>query len=150
MKTGALHARGGHSIDYKALRKINPEAARRAGLEYLGSCQHNVSATARAFGITRVVVYAILRKQQAGDLRDGSKEPKRQPSKTSAKVEDQVIAAKNKTRFGPQRLSLYLAKYEGLPVSYGTIRHILRRNPHRLTYPTPAQSRRKEPRPSVD
>ena len=115
MKTGAL-------IDYKSLRKVNPEAARMAVLEYLHSCQHNVSATARAFDITRAAVYAILRKLQAGDLRDGSKEPKRQPNKTSAKVEDQVIAAKNKTRFGPQRLSLYLAKYEGLQVSYGTIR----------------------------
>ena len=143
MKTGAL-------IDYKSLRRVNPEAARMAVLEYLESCQHNVSATARAFGITRAVVYAILRKRQAGDLRDGSREPKHQPNKTSAEVEDQVITAKNQTRFGPRRLSLYLAKYEGRQVSYGTIRHILRRNRHRLTFPTPAHSHRKEPRPFVD
>ena len=59
----------GARIDYKALRRINPVAARQAVLDYLASCNHNVAETARAFGITRPVVYAIQRKQ-AGDLQD--------------------------------------------------------------------------------
>ena len=101
-------------IDYKALRRINPQAARRAVLDYLASCGHNIAATARAFGITRLVVYDILVKQRQGDLRDRSRAPKRQPRKTPAAVEERVLAAKNKTRLGPKRLSLFLAKYEAL------------------------------------
>ena len=51
-------------IDYKQLRKINPEAARRAVLQYLKSNGHNVSQTALVFGINRTVVYDILRKRR--------------------------------------------------------------------------------------
>jgi hypothetical protein len=119
-------------------------------LDYLASCGHNIAATARAFGITRPVVYDILVKQQQGDLRDRSRAPKRQPRKTPAAVEERVLAAKNKTRLGPKRLSLYLAKYEALQVPWGTIRHILRRNRHRLTIPGPRRSHRSPRRPFVD
>ena len=91
----------GARIDYKTLRRINPEAARRAVLEYLASCGHNIAETARVFGITRPVVYDILAKQGAGNLQDRSRAPHRQPYKTSAAVEDQVVTAKNKTRLSP-------------------------------------------------
>ena len=60
----------GHRIDYKVLRQVNPEAARLAVLEYLKSNGGNISHTARMFGINRPVVYDILCKQAAGDLRD--------------------------------------------------------------------------------
>jgi hypothetical protein len=50
------------AIDYKRLRSINPQTARLAVLEYLDSADGNVAATARAFGITRPVVYNILAK----------------------------------------------------------------------------------------
>jgi transposase-like protein len=43
------------AIDYKRLREFNPEAARRAVLEYLKT-NPNISQTARMFGITRAVV----------------------------------------------------------------------------------------------
>jgi len=142
----------GARIDYKTLRRINPEAARQAVLEYLASCGHNITETARVFGITRPVVYDILAKRQTGDpslrsgqaLCDRSKAPHRQPRRTPAVVEERVIAARNKTRLGPKRLSLYLARYEGLPVSWATIRHILRRNRHRDSQPLlgPARLRR--------
>jgi len=139
----------GVRIDYKALRKINPEAARQAVLEYLASCGRNVAATARAFGITRPVVYDILRKRQEGDLRDRPKTPQHQPHKTPDDVEEQVIAAKNKTGLGPKRLARYLTRYEGLHLPWPTLRHVLRRNHHRLT--KPGRSRRpSSPRPFVD
>jgi hypothetical protein len=50
-------------IDYKQLRKVNPEAARLSVLEYLGANGHNISQAASVFGISRSVVYDILRKR---------------------------------------------------------------------------------------
>jgi len=136
-------------IDYKALREISSETARQAVLDYLASVDGNVAATARAFGITRPVVYDILAKARSGDLRDRPRTPRRQPRKTAADIEERVIAAKNLTRLGPKRLSLYLAKYEGLQLSWATIRNVLRRNRHRLTTPLPRR-RQGSARPFVD
>jgi len=139
----------GVRIDYKALRKINPEAARRAVPECLASSGHNIAATARAFGITRPVVHDILAKQRAGVLGDGAKTPHHQPRKTGPAIEQQVVAAKNRTRLGPKRLSLNLAKYEALQLPWATIRNILRRHRHLLT---PALPRRRQgtARPFID
>ena len=66
-------------IDYKQLRKVNPEAARLAVLEYLGTNGHNISQAASVFGISRSVVYDILRKEKEGDLRDQPRTPRHQP-----------------------------------------------------------------------
>ena len=140
----------GHHIDYKQLRKINPEAARQAVLDYLESTSGNISQTARVFGINRCVVYDILDKQASGDLSDRPRIPKRQPNKTQPETEGKVIAAKNKTHLGSIRLSLYLAKYEQLHIPPGTIRHILQRNRHRLTYRLPSAKQRQIKREFVD
>ena len=140
----------GHHIDYKQLRSINAETARQAVLEYLQSVGGNVSQTARVFGINRCVVYDILKKQAGGALSDLPRTPKHQPHKTPSSIEDQVIKAKNKTRLGPIRLSLYLAKYENIQIAPGTIRHIIRRNHHRLTYKLLTSKQRKMQRPFVD
>lgn len=140
----------GHHIDYKQLRKINPEAARQAVLDYLESTAGNISRTAKVFGINRCVVYDILEKQTSGDLSDRSRVPKHQPNKTPAEIEKKVIAAKNKTHLGPMRLSLYLSKYEQVQVPPGTIRHIVHRNRHRLTYRLPSTARKRAKREFVD
>lgn len=90
------------------------------------------------FGISGSVVYDILRKEAEGHLRDRSKVPTHQPHKTTAEVERLVVAARNKTRLGPQRLSIYyLIKYEGLALPAGTIRHILRRRRDDLDHGEP-------------
>ena len=65
--------RPGTRIEYHVLRAVNPEAARLAVLEYLKTNGGNKSEAARAFGITRAVVYDILRKQAQGDLGDRSR-----------------------------------------------------------------------------
>jgi len=140
----------GTHIDYKSLRKINPEAARIAVLEYLKTNANNVSDTARVFGINRSVVYDILKKQKEEDLKDRLKRPKTSPSKTSNEIEDKVIEVKNKTRLGPKRLSKYLKKYEGIYVPYGTIRHIIRRNKDKLTYKIKGKERKKGKREFID
>jgi len=53
METGAR-------IDYKKLRRINPEAARQAVLEYLKTNNRNISNAARVFSVNRPVIYDIL------------------------------------------------------------------------------------------
>lgn len=140
----------GIRIDYKTLRKVNPEAARQAVLEYLKGNNRNIAEAARIFGINRPVVYDILKKQKEGDLKDRSKTPKHQPRQTPPEIENQVIEAKNKTHLGPERLSHYLEKYDNLTVPPGTIRHILRRNKVRITYPIKGRKARKEKREFVD
>ncbi|MGD8968221.1 MAG: integrase core domain-containing protein, partial [Anaerolineae bacterium] len=140
----------GRRIDYKALREVNPEAARLAVLEYLKTNGGNRSEAARVFGINRSVVYDILSKQAAGDLKDRSRVPKHQPNKTPAETEQKVIEARNKTRLGPKRLSIYLRKYEGVDVPAGTMRHILRRNKHLLTHSGPQSRSRRKKREFVD
>jgi len=109
-----------------------------------------VAETARAFGINRPVIYDIVRRGREGDLRDRSKAPHRQPRRTPADIEATVIGAKNRTRLGPERLCLHLRKYAGLTVPPGTIRHILRRNREKITWPRPPRRQRKEKREFVD
>jgi len=133
MRSGPRTQQPQATIDYKALREVNAEAARKAVLEYLKT-QANISQAARTFGITRAVVYDILRKEREGSLRDRSRAPIHQPNKTPTVIEDKVIDLKNRTHLGPERLALYLDKYESIPVPAGTIRHILARNRHRLKY----------------
>ena len=136
-------------IDYKQLRLINAEAARRAVLAYLKSNGHNISQTALVFGINRTVVYDILRKEAEDDLKDRSKVPRHQPRRTPCHIEDKVIEVKCRTRYGPERLSRYLKQYEGLSVSPGTIRHIVRRNKDKIKY-LPRHRARKEKREFID
>ena len=140
----------GIRINYKELRKVNPEAARLAVLEYLKTNGGNISDTARIFGITRPVIYCILHKAKKGNLRDLPRIPFHQPNRTAKNTEDKVIEVKNKTHLGPKRLSRYLIKYEQLQVPYGTIRHIIRRNKDRIAYNLPKQKHRKEKREFID
>ena len=136
-------------ISYKELRKTSPEAARKAVLEYLKTNGGNVSETAAIFGVNRTVIYDILRKQTEGDLKDRSKIPINQPKKTSKELEDLVVAIKNLTNLGPQRLCDYILDYHQTKLYPGTIRHILSRNKsllkRKINY-----IRRKEARPVVD
>jgi RimJ/RimL family protein N-acetyltransferase len=131
----------GTRIEYKTLRRINPEIARKAVLEYLKTNGGNKADAARVFGINRTVV---LKKAAEGDLRDRPKTPKHQQNKTPLAVEQKVIALRNKTHLGPQRLSIYLAKYQETQVPPGTIRHILRRIKDQLTKPSPRRRKRKK------
>jgi len=108
MRLGPHTSLASGRIDYKQLREISPEAARKAVLEYLRTNKGNIYQTARLFGINRAVVYDIMKKNGEGDLKDRSKVPKHQPRKTSALIEDKVIEIKNKTRLGPERLTHYL------------------------------------------
>jgi transposase len=56
MKTGHRISLTTARINYKTLRKINPEAARLAVIEYLSTNKGNISEAARVFGLQRTVV----------------------------------------------------------------------------------------------
>jgi transposase-like protein len=136
-------------INYKDLRKINPETARQAVIEYLKST-NNISNTAMTFGINRPVVYDIVAKYNQGDLNDRPRTPHHQPRKTSPHIEAKVVEIKIKTRLGPKRLSRYLTRYESINVPPGTIRHILRRHKEEIKDLTRSKKRKKEKREFVD
>lgn len=116
MKTGHRTTLKTGKIDYKVLRRINPEAARLAVIEYLSTNKGNISDAARTFGIQRTVVYDILKKKKEGNLKDRSYTPLHSPYKTPAEIEDQVVEAKNQTHLGAKRLSVYLQKYKKIKV----------------------------------
>ena len=149
-RPGRLTYLGEVRIDYKGLRKLSPETARMAVLQYLKRNGHNVSDASRVFGINRSVVYDIMKKEREGDLRDRARTPKHQPRKTPVEIEQRVIEAKNKTRLGPLRLAIYLEEYEDLEVPAGTIRHILRRNRDKITHSLGRHRKRTKERPFVD
>jgi transposase len=137
-------------VDYKQLRKINPEAARRAVIGYLKTNGHNISQAALIFDINRTVVYDIINKEKEGDLKDRSKAPNHLPRKTPQVIENKVVEVKNKTRFGAERLSRYLKQHEGISVPPGTVRHILRRNKKGINYRLRSPRVRKEKREFID
>ena len=120
MRTGHHTYLSEGRIDYKELRKMNPEAGRTAVLEYLKT-NPNISETARMFSITDAVVYDVLKKDKECDLRDRSRAPRHQSRKTPAAVDDKVIEVKNRAHLGPERLSRYLLDHEGLSMPPGTI-----------------------------
>jgi len=140
----------GVRIDYKELRKLNPEAARTAVLEYLKTNKRNIADVAKVFGVQRLVVYDIIKKAKEGNLKDRSRAPKNQPNKTPVAIEEKVIKVKNTTRLGPKRLSIHLSKYHGVNIPSGTIRHILRRNKDKITYKLKNYHKHKEKREFVD
>ncbi len=118
----------GIHLDYRELRTISPKAARQAILQILGSCEGNVSETARILGITRATIYKAIRKQKEEYLDDSSRAPKTVANKTASSIEDKVIKLKRKTNYGPIRLKEELFSQYGITLSHHTIRNIVRRN----------------------
>jgi transposase len=96
METGTRTCLPTGKIDYKQLRAINPEAARKAVLEYLKTNNHNIANAARVFGINRPVVYDILKKEKEGDLKDRSRRPKNSPHRTPDGSKTKLLRLKTK------------------------------------------------------
>lgn len=136
-------------LDYQELRQISPEAARRAILQVLKAHKGNVTAAARILSVSRATIYKAIRKNKAGDLKDGSKAPHRVHNKTSAEIEARILELRDKTRYGPVRLKEELEELDGLMISEYTIRNILRRNKAKLK-PKPHKPHKKGSRPYVD
>ena len=109
-------------------RMTTPQARKKMVATYQET--GSISATARTWHTTRQTVRKWVRRyEQEGEagLVDGSHRPHRCPRRVSEEIEQQVIAAREKTKYGRQRLALYLRR-QGVEVSPDTIRHILRRH----------------------
>jgi len=114
-------------LDYKELREISPQAARRAILQVLKSSDGNITECARLLHTTRRTIYKALRKDEVGDLKDSSTAPKNVPNRTASNIEEKVIEIKKKTRYGPIRIADELFEQHRITLSIHTIRNILRR-----------------------
>ncbi len=115
-------------IDYKKLRAINPETARMAVWEYLSGNGGNVSSCAKTFGITRRVVYDIVRRSGRGALKDLSRAPKRIRNKTPDEIRELVLRLHTKHGFSARQIEAYFRQNSIVKLPYGTIRHIIARN----------------------
>jgi transposase len=90
----------------------------------------NLSETTREWQTSRHVVRKWLRRYEAegeAGLQDRSRRPHNSPRQTAPEIEKGVMAAWEKTRYGPRRLACYLVR-QGLELSLRTIRHISRRH----------------------
>lgn len=112
-------------ISYKSLRKLSPETARTAVLQYLSTNNGNISGTAGVFGVTRATVYDILRRE---DLKDRSKAPKRVANKTSMEITLRITKSRKRTGYGAKRLRKYLYKRYKIIIPVSTIKGILNRS----------------------
>ena len=113
---------------YREIHAMNRIEARKLLIrtyEETGS----VSETARLWHTSRQVVRKWVRRfQEEGEagLEDHSCRPHHSPRQTPPKIEKQVREARKATKYGRERLALYLQR-GGLHISPDTIRHILRR-----------------------
>ena len=113
---------------YREIRAMNPIEAREL---LIGTYQEteSISETARRWHTSRQVVRKWVRCfQEEGEegLKNRSCRPHHSPCQTPPEIENQVREARKATRYGRERLALYLEK-GGLKISPHTIRHILRR-----------------------
>jgi len=109
----------------------------------------NVTTAARIVCVSRATIYKAIRKNEAGDLKDGSKAPHRVHNKTSAEIEARILELREKTRYGPVRLKEELEELDQISLSHHTIRNILRRNKAKLKL-KPHKPHKKGSRPYVD
>lgn len=130
-------------LAYLELYAISPsEARRRLVRDYqrLGS----VRGTARIWHTSPGVVRRWVRRWQENpdtDFSDRSRRPKHCPRQTPEPVAAMVLDLWRKTEYGRRRLALEM-QARGVPLSEGTIRHILRRagnkrvkRPRKIVYP---------------
>jgi transposase len=108
---------------------MNPVEARKLLIETYEETG-NLSETARQWETSRHVVRKWVRRYEAegeAGLEDRSRRPHHSPRQAPPEIEEQVMEAWEKTRYGRRRLAHYLAR-QGLELSPHTIRHILRRH----------------------
>jgi len=114
---------------YREVYAMNAEEARRRLIQTYTETG-SISETARRWHTSRQVVRKWVRRFQAeglDGLKDRSRRPHHSPRQTPAEIEQQVVQAREETRYGRERLALFL-QTQGIFLSPNTIRHILRRN----------------------
>jgi len=127
-------------LAYGRVYTMNAVEARKLLIETYQETE-SFSETARRWDTSRHVVRKWVRRYRTEGvqgLRDRSRRPDSSPGQTPPKIEEQVMAAWEKTHFGRRRLAHYLSR-QGLELSPHTIRHILRR------YRPPQKRTRRKP-----
>jgi len=115
-------------LAYGEVHAMNPVEARKRLIETYQKTG-SIRETARRWRTSRLVVRKWLRRYEAegeAGLQDRSRRPHHCPRQTPPEIEQQVREAREATRYGRERLALYL-QWLGLDISPHTIRHILRR-----------------------
>jgi transposase len=113
--------------DREQQRKIRH---RLAVLRHAEEVTGNVAATCRYYGISRQCFYKWRnRYEEFGEegLRDGSSKPLRSPNATSTEIVGKIIYLRQNYHFGPQKISMYLARYHEVTVSPSSVWRILKR-----------------------
>jgi len=116
-------------LAYRTIHAMNLVKARRQLMKTYQETS-SIRETARRWHTSRQVVRKWVRRFEAeGDagLQDRSRRPNSCPRQTPPQIELQVREAREATRYGRERLALYLQRL-GLDISPHTIRHILRRH----------------------
>jgi transposase InsO family protein len=99
-----------------------------AVLRHAEEVSGNVAATCRYYGISRQCYYGWKRRYEAEGfegLKDRSSAPLRQPTKTVPDVVEKILWLRQQYHFGPQKISMYLARYHDVTISASGVWRIL-------------------------
>ena len=112
-------------------RELDRQAARRlAILRHAEEVSGSVAKTCRYYGISRQLFYKWKRRYEAeglSGLQDRSRRPKSSPTATSVEVVGKIIYLRTNYHFGPQKISMYLARYHDISISVSGVWRILKR-----------------------
>lgn len=103
---------------------------RLAVLRHADEVTGNVAATCRYYGISRPTFYKWLHRFEEGGedgLRDRSSQPHHSPNATRTEVVGKIIYLRQHYHFGPQKISMYLARYHDIAISPSGVWRILKR-----------------------
>ena len=90
----------------------------------------SVAKTCRYYGISRQAYYKWYRRfeaEGADGLRDRSKRPLNSPRATKTEVIGKILYLRQNYHFGPQKISMYLARYHDVEISNSGVWRILKR-----------------------
>ena len=112
-------------------KELQRGAARRlAIIRHCEEITHNVSKTCRYYGISRSVYYRWKRRYDElgpDGLVEQHRGPHHCPTATSPEVVGKIIYLRSNYHFGPQKISMYLARYHGIAVSTSGVWRILKK-----------------------
>jgi transposase len=113
---------------YKELLKADRIMARKFIIQAYEKTK-NISEVSRIFKTTRKTIKKIIKRyKEKGEegLKDLSRRPKNSPRKTPAYIEVIIIAEREKTGYGRERIVRNL-KRKGIDVKISTVRYVLKR-----------------------
>jgi transposase InsO family protein len=112
-------------------RELMRMAERRlAILRHAEEVTGSAAKTCRYYGISRTLFYRWKRRYEEegfDGLRPRSRRPKTSPTATPTEVVGKVIYLRSNYHFGPQKISMYLARYHDISISASGVWRILKR-----------------------